>query len=345
MEMHILLDPYILAVPVSGKRSLDDYLERLYVWTTAIGKREAQFWLPYVVYETLQKANLYPSFEVLRNVIGSSDNSSFDVQTTMRACERSLYGPPIFEDLFENQSWYYEKDQVHLIPAAITNRLPPEVADALRETLALAVLGRRERAHPVFEDLLYATVPNGFQEKSLYTYVVTYKVTEEEANEETEIKEEWRMIFSPEEIDDIIGLLSFWKNTTRALAWARHQVTKEGFSTENMANYRVGKRFNQSILATHMNQHPQVMEALFIKIVKCLCGIIPRSNISRDSPNHPIREGRNSHTQVTRKRGNAKDTAWRLRIQGDWRLHYWLLPDGTIELANVEYGHAMHIEF
>jgi|GEM_PF-3754452 len=46
--------------------------------------------------------------------------------------------------------------------------------------------------------------------------------------------------------------------------------------------------------------------------------------------------------KVTRASDGAE--AYRLRIQGDWRLHYWLKPDGSIELANIECGHALHIE-
>ena len=339
--MNVLLDPYILAVPNPSDGRTIDYLEGLYKWTVAISEQKGQrFWLSQPIVDVLWDANLYPTWSAVAHLENDlPDDKSLNVNTALRACERYIVEPPLLDAFVGNASFYFEKEQVVVIPDAVARRLPNDVADALRETLALAALGRQTQAHEVFENLLFATVPNGFQEKYLKAEMETLYLSDEADDEQQHIAEEWEMIFSPDELDDIEGLLSFWEDTERALTWARRKVQAEGHETDNMAKHIVGARFNASIRKTHLNEHPAVLSTLFIKTVKMLCGVIPRFKKSRyhdkSTPNHPIKKG---GEVVTRQDDGAK--AYRLSIQGQWRLHYWLLEDGAIELANVDYGHT-----
>lgn len=340
--MNLLLDPYILAVPATDAVSQsDNYLERLYQWTTAISRDgEHRFWLSLALYDALLETNCYPTTANIARVQSSSPEKVYDVITTLNACRPKLFGPPPFlDDLFKNDVLYYEDEQVTVIPEAIAKRLSEDMAHALRKTLAMAALGHHLQAHEVFDDLLFATVPNGFEEKELKAEVPTIQL---EQNEEQQVAEEWMMVFSADELNDLIGIQSFWQDTERALAWAGRQIADEAWISENIAAYTVGRKFNASILNLHADRQPALLGTLFTKTVQCLCGLIPRSEVSKGTPNHPIRKGHKSSEKVTRKNDGAE--AYRLRIQGDWRLHYWLKLDGSIELANIECGHALHIE-
>jgi len=339
--MNILLDPYILAVPATDAASQsDDYLERLYQWTTAISRGgEHRFWLSWALYDALLETHCYPTPANMARVRSASPTKSYDVETALRACQDRLFDPPYFDDLLTNATLYYEDERVSVIPEAIAQRLPVEVAQALRKTLAMAALGRFLRTHEVFDDLSFATVPNGFEEKYLRAEVLTIQL---EQDEEQQIAEEWMMVFSADELNDLIGIQSFWQDTERALAWAGRQIADEAWISENIAAYTVGRKFNASILNLHADRQPALLGTLFTKTVQYLCGLIPRSEVSKGTPNHPIRKGHKSSEKVTRASDGAE--AYRLRIQGDWRLHYWLKLDGSIELANIECGHALHIE-
>lgn len=334
--MNILLDPYILAVPGVDENRADDYLENLYQWTTAIARHGGhRFWLSSALYSALSGCGLYPNYDTIRHIESSASDKVYNVHSTLRACERTLFCPPMFDDLLANEVLYFEEDQVVVIPAAIAERLPEVIANALRETLAIAALGRYTESHPVFDNLVFATVPNGFDEEYLQARLEPVDIETETVKN---VSEEWKMLFSPDELENSDELLAFWEDTRKAVTWACRQLDE---SIDQMVPYTIGARFNESIKKTHMDRYPRVMQALFTKTVKCLCGAIPRSEKSEGTPNHPIRKHR-SHEKVKRHRDGAE--AYRLHIQGRWRLHYWLKPDGSVELANVEFGHAMHID-
>ena len=208
------------------------------------------------------------------------------------------------------------------------------VSRALQETLIHAAIGRELQLGVVYDDLVFGTSPNGFCETELGVDFLAQHI---ETDQMVPISQTWPMIFSPEDLNELGGLTSFWRNTESALAWAHRRLEKEGSLagvSPVMPNIKAGDAFNTSVYALHLDKTRDMLEQLFKKIVLASVGIIPRykratGTDGKNNHHHPLKRGKNP----IKREDDAE--AWRLHIYASCRLHYWLLPDGAIELSKV----------
>ncbi|RMH40450.1 MAG: hypothetical protein D6694_10060 [Gammaproteobacteria bacterium] len=335
--MDILLDPYIVNVPSADapEDECDAYIYHIVQWTKCIDNTPHKFWLPEKVYTALANLRRYPNFDNLTFLASRMQNNGRSILAEHEIVNVAykLLMPPLFEENFGFSALPDSATNIVIIPQAILDRLPVEAADALVETLAEVTLAAQERKE--LDDLVFATIPDGFVEKYL----------EARIEESIEEPRSWkgRMVFSPDELDNIVGIEMFWDDVPRAIAWAKQSLQTNRVAIKNMAEWIEGDNFVDSIRQTHMDRDSKALQALYIEIVKMLAGITPRFEKSRynnkSTPNHPIKKG---GKVVTRQKDKAE--AYRLRIQDDWHLHYWLLDEHTVELANVKRGHVMKIK-
>lgn len=334
--MNILLDPYILAVPEQAERA-EAYMERLDAWMDAVNSNtnKHRYWLSSSVLDALFDAKRYPTWQVLAELEESlPPDRTYNPNTLLRACEAQLTMPPLLDDLCANTTLYYESDQASVIPLAIAARLPAGVSRALQETLISAAIGSNLRCHAVYDDLVFGTAPDGFHETELGVDVLAQHI---DTQQTVPITQTWTMVFSPQQLDELGGLASFWHDTQRAVAWMYRTLQApdvSGDASQTLPKIVAGRAFNASIYDLHFDTMPGALAQLFKKVIFASVGVIPRYITTKgkgDKKNHhhPLRAG---NDQIVREDGAA---AWRLHIYASCRLHYWLLPDGTIELSKV----------
>lgn len=321
--MNILLDPYILAVPRPYEKRTIEYLENLEQWTAAIRRQgKARFWTAQVVFDALWDENLYPTWETIAQLEAALPaDKEINAQTALRACEREIFEPPLLDELVDNQTLYYEGTDVIIIPPAIADRLPRAVADAFRETLALAAVGSYLQVNPLFKDLVFGTVANGFQEKDLLTEFDAQNLEDAETHH---VSKSWTMFFSPEQLYEIDNLIDIWQNTPRAIRWVHHKLYS-GDSRHPLPKVSSSAEFNASIKKYSLDKRSASLYKIFRKIVQAATGDISKNQ----KIHHRLhRNGKN----ITR----GRIIAWRLWIENatpGWRVHYWQYPNGEIELA------------
>lgn len=319
--MNVLLDPYILAVPDDTTR-IEAYLMNLYRWTTAISTREHTFWLTNRILHALWDLDLYPKWETLR--VLESRNGVYNVNTLLRACEAELTLPPLLDKLVDNQQYYFEEHETVVVPPAIMERLSGEVAVSLREALALAALGKEFQPHGIFRDLKFGTAPDGFDENILS---IDFMVRHIETYEESIISQALEILVDPDDVEETVDIDSIWQDTQRTIIHVHRKLFASNTNPPVCPTVNAGPAFNQSILAHNVNRRPALLFKVFRITVLGLIG-----EIARNQKTH-----HNLHVNgVPVNRG--KITAWRLWIEHTnpgWRLHYWLYPDGNVELANL----------
>jgi len=325
--MNFILDPYILALPDSTTETLrlQDYAERLYMWTREVNRRNHKFWLSWAILDALYGSGLYPTYENLQNLtINAQFSAVHDAYTLFRATERELTEPPLLDDQIQDRDIAYELEQALVIPAAIESRLPDSVAQALRKTLILAALAARKGIDEVFGDLSFATAPNGFRESDLR---LEFEAILPGLDDIIIIDDAWPMLTSPAQIDDLEGFTSFWEDTDRAMRWIHRQVFIANSSPPPYPKVRAHADFNQSVKKFQCHRKPAILTKVFRTIVMGLTGEIS----CYSKTHHPLTKG---GEQVC----IGEVTAWRLWIEHSnpgWRVHYWRYPDGSFELANL----------
>jgi len=325
--MNILLDPYILAVPEQDEQ-VQAYIENLYTWTTAITKKEHHFWISQSMLDALWDANRYPLWSVLQQFEQRLEqclpqDRIYNINTLMRACEPQLMTPPLLDDLFSNSILYYDDEEVVVIPYEIEARLPKEVSYALRKTLVLSAIGRQLEVNEVFENLLFGTASNGFRNKQLN---VNFRTQHIETEEGQEIAYALDMLFTPDEVSEVEDLVSFWQNTSHAIEYVHKKLFATDSTPPVCPTVFSHPLFNRQVANYNIDRRSVLLFKLFRVIVLGLTGDIPR----KQKTHHVLH---NNEKPV--KRGDI--TAWRLWIEygaPGWRVHYWLYPDGSVELAN-----------
>jgi hypothetical protein len=280
--------------------------------------------------DALWCANRYPTWDLLVALEEHLPvDKLYNVQTLFRACEAQLTMPPLLDDLVVNSTHYYENDQIVVIPEAIARRLPTPLADALRETLALAALGCTMRSHAAFRDLVFGTDVHTVEERSLH---VNFSAQDIQTDEVTSVRHKWDIVTSPELLDDdgdlaaVADLCELWQDTARAVTVMYKLVHGNSSVPPPCPVVFSHISFNQQLSSFGVHRQPALLTKLFRQFVKGITDLMPRHT----KYHHPLYHNGKS---VRRPQANA----WRLWVEDStpgWRLHYWLYSDGCIELAS-----------
>jgi hypothetical protein len=319
--MNILIDPYILAVP-SDSSQISDYLENLFEWLTAVSSDTNHYWLSSEVVNALLKSKIYPTWEALQEIEQQASEHFYNANTLLRACEPQLMEPPLLDELFNNSIYYFEDEAVAVIPPQIDQRLPETVSKALKKTLALAAIGNFFQLDDVFEDLAFATTSAEF---SVTQLDVKFEVSDLDKKADQAVSFSLDMLFSPNEVDEMAGLVSFWDHAARACHFVHRKIYQNHQSPPPLPVIEARPSFYESLEHYQMPRQSAELYKIYRKIVMGLTGDIKRNQIIH----HPLQ--RNDQDL---RIGSA--TAWRLWIEHStpgWRVHYWLYQDGSVELA------------
>lgn len=327
--MNILLDPYILAVPEQPDKAAA-YLDTLNTWTKVIRSEHSlhHVWLSRPMLDALWHANCYPTWDLLTALEEHlPPDKPYNVHTLFRACEPQLTEPPLLDELLANATHYYDNDQVIVIPEAIARRLPALVADALRDTLALAALGYTLGAHATFADLVFGTNAETIAERSLHVDFTAQDIRTDQA---TPVRHRWEIVTSPELLEDDLSpsaeLCELWEDTVQAVV-LMYQVVYRGDSAPPECPAVVAHAsFNRDLARFNVDRQPAMLAKVFRKFVMGVTGAMPRNT----KYHHPLH-----HNGKAVRKGET--TAWRLWVESStpgWRLHYWLYTDGCVELAS-----------
>ena len=329
--MHLILDPYILTVPVvdADNQKWVEFAETLYLWSKEIQKQTHKFWLSWSVYDTLNSLGRYPTWPNLQSIAEKlPEDTPYDIQDVFSSCKRALTEPSFLEELALDDNHEIVADTTVVIPEAILARLPNQVSEALEDTLTYSAIISHQELNEIFSQLHFASTKDGFAEDSLLLSVKAYDV---EIDEEEIIEESWPILLSPDQIASF-----WWEDTEKALHLAREKVNLGSEAEKKWPQWRVGPAFNASLLALPWHKKPKKMMTLFEKIAKMFLGEPPRYKYAKGingkkNPHHPLKRG---NDPITRDDGAE---AWRLKVSRDYRLHYWFLPDKSIELSEVVY--------
>jgi len=132
--------------------------------------------------------------------------------------------------------------------------------------------------------------------------------------------------------------LDFWQDTSRALSWKLAQLRASGtiMKDAKCPTLKAGPEFNNSINANNPSRNPGLVDTTFRNTLLAVCEApgFQRHKTARGPDKRVNKHHRllNAGDHITRHDGS---TAWRVHLCGNHRLHYWLLPDGGVELSVV----------
>ena len=118
-------------------------------------------------------------------------------------------------------------------------------------------------------------------------------------------------------------------HTLISLQWAQ-ALQRADHDAHPLGRYLLGEEFLKGIVARNVDAP---LERIAWVCAMVACGLAPAHNSLKP---HPLLTG-NAGTQLVRACDGAK--GWRCSLKrgtyGAPRLHYWILPDGTIEFTAI----------
>jgi hypothetical protein len=319
-----LIDPYLVTVPSQNAKSevVENYLSKLGQWTKLITEHEHNFWFSEPAIYALFEAGEYLYPNKLNDLLIRSEVVTCDSTTVGRAFEILLSPPYLDDQITQNNSeikdLFRDEKQTVVIPKKIADRLNQKVADGLRLTLSKLAYCCQYGTYSLAKEIVFATGDlNGDDDGGYYRM-------EKDKLIPVEVAGKWPAITSPEKMRQLAKLCDFWRDTPRAVEWAyydlieRRELDPDRHKLPAQKYWSVGKHFNESIDERGIQYYVELSEIFHA-----------------DEKKH----------QVIRKRDGA--FAWRAHVTNkpsQLRLHYWIIDDDKLEMANVVYKPDLHIE-
>lgn len=339
--MDCLLDPFVLALP--GPDASDsvyrDYANSLGNWSEVIRGKVHSIWFSYSWVGALVASNQYP-FESNLRKLGNFNTivSAYDI---FRSCEKQIVNPPFIEDKLRlDANCVSEVAKLIVLPQDLEQRLHSSVALTLRETLANVAIAAQISHSEFANNLFFATTGLSDPQNQVCVDAVVHCDND---SGPVVIQASWHFVIDPEELDDLELWGNLWLDNPRAFKRAYRQLVREGAITpqkQPLPSIIVGKSFEEIILEKGYYNDETLLKSLFRNTLLALLdtGGYERHKYAEHNHHHPL-QGSQS-VQIVR---NDDATAWRIHLSGDYRLHYWLLPDGRAELSKVGVHNDMTI--
>lgn len=337
--MNFLLDPYIVAAPksITTSEQLSDYIETLKGWTDLQKLRKHDFWFTSHLACALSDAKRYPYPTTIKNIckgVKMGEDDAVNLETAIAVIQKDLMEPPYLDDRFIDLQIEHELIESIVLPEEVSNRLQSkEIEFALKKSLIEMALAGEKHGSEFAKNIIIASksIPSDTQELTLNLEQV---VSEHETEQ---LSASWRLVSDPSELDDIQDLKNIWEKTEYCIAQAYEQLCKNKTldrRTQKCPKIIAGKGFNKSVKDLHLDNQPAVLASIFTNMVIGMydLGAYKRTVTAKKGTNHHALQDDPNH-QAVRDTDNA--TAWRIYLSGSYRLHYWLLPDGSAELSKV----------
>jgi hypothetical protein len=336
----ITIDAGLLAVPPVGS-SADDaqhYVERILDWAKLLDEPWIALCMSARSTQVLFEDGVYPVRDQLRQCFAHHGISQFSVNDVATVVNKLLQHTPSFETYYRVREALCENFSTSpdVMQFCTGQGLQTDLARCI---LLLAILRSHCREDILQNALILKYCPN----RIIQIRALVHEIDHDRSGWAPDIP-------APPEYfegdvlacDDFLGLLACIEETAvltgatdsdgveiaiRVRLYKSRLARHEDPDWDNVAGMSMGSHFEDSILQCCQDADPGFAD----RALRAICEAIDKRSLRSI---HPLRTGPGGNApQRRRSFDNAK--AWRRDIDHEYHLHYWDLPDGSIELATV----------
>lgn len=337
----VTIDAGVLAVPSSAasREAAYHYLDTLLDWSTLLKERWVAIYMSESASGALLDDNMYPLRDDLRRFFAKHEIVEYDVNTVATVADRLLRLTPSFESHFAIQEVLTH--DVEMIPDILETCSGISLRSDLARIIVLVAILRQHCYESVFDHSLILRRANGqtVHVRALICMLEHHREDLQQLPNPPDYLESDVLVCDNfkgliECLDENIVLLQASDDVgvEAAIQISLFKSRLESGATpdwNDTPTYSLGRRFWPSFL--RLNPTEQIAAASLRAIIETL----ERTNAA---DTHWLRLGEGGNDpQIVRTADRAK--AWRRDIDRNHHLHYWLCPDGTIELASIAFPH------
>lgn len=341
--LSVTIDPAVFAPPFGARtrESVRAYVDTLLHWKRVHDEGHVALYVVERTAEILVNSKCYPLRPWLADLLRETRFVEFDANTIASFAETLIGRSESLEKRIRIADLLSE--QVAVAPDIFNEHIPPELREASEKTALMIaivrkgrsdsftsshgmVVRKRDNASEVLmkaiitileydgEDLAYLpALPNKFEGRSMicerfhdYLMAVDEGVL-------------WQRSVGNDGLERSIRLAAYKSRARRG----------EPNAWNTQLHLRINPQFYLSVASCSALENPAVARGALRAILETIEG-------TNMADTHQLRTG-NGPNDPEVKRGN--DIAWRRDVDYEHHLHYWICPDGIIELACLSYPH------
>jgi hypothetical protein len=330
-ERHVIIDPYVIAVP-SDLQQGHAYIDGLITWLPLLNtKRDEASFFQAALHVILQE-NRFPTHDTLRPLLAFAGTQEYSVVDLLRLVTALAATEPFFEQFVSSRAAV--GDDVEVTPPEVIERLGVDLGVATRDSLVLVAVAQEngwcpQRTYWATSVWTYAA---DWVEATAYVSLVEPLIGDL-YQLERRVSAILRVLTETSEIAFADSLEEVYTSPPEAVAVVLHRLRQYDSTIPETVAVTAGARFVAS-LETHGIQHqPAVLERVFHRAALAAVGRLPQM---KGAKLHPVRTATTADAQQVERADGAK--LWRCMVTktgAGYRLHYWTLKDGGVELDQV----------
>jgi len=341
----IVVDPYLVCLPRPCQRpeQLDDFVNSLLAWSELLQGDRVRTLFPESCLQSLMDEGHYPYGHELKQMAKRLGSAHISDDFVCRVAQDLLDRTPTLEEHCSIGLVIFDEESCHIEPEIYLTRLTGSTRYGFKHGLAIVACFQQKNSESSF---LLASAKSS-PEEAFREEVVRISAHIEQLDAKTDA-EYWSKIlpvgvdhslpvaFSHNSVLEYLGCLRLWgtaqspDDAQDAIATRIEELLAIGTGDRSaVKTFRVGEQFLASARQNAFGSRTDLAMNLIESSARIAVGV----------PKHPVEEFREDERPSSAQRKRADGAvAWRTHLTKHgpgFRLMFWELRDGTIELANV----------
>ena len=330
-ERHILIDPYVVAVPTDPARTAD-YVNGLVTWLPVLARKRQECSFFQAALLALVQEDRFPTHKTLSLLLSRAGTQEYSVVDVLQMVHVLTATEPFFETLVEKRAAV--ASDVLVEPPSVIDRLGRQLGTATSGALVLAAVAQDSGwcAESTYWATSTSASTRDWIETSANVSVVELMSGELQTLNRT-VTALLRVLTTTEEVEFSGTLVDTYQRPEVAIGLVLHRMRQ--YDTTLPANVvaKTGSEFIASLEALHLQTQPAILETVFHRAALAAVGRLAEI---KGAKLHPVRTSASPDAPQVERADHAK--LWRCMITksgAGYRLHYWSLQGGGVELDEI----------
>jgi hypothetical protein len=331
VERHVVVDPYVLAVP-SDATTTSAYVKGLVDWVPILSARRHESSFFHSALVVLMEENRFPTHDTLSPLLSRAGAQEYSVFDLLQMVSVLAATEPFFENFVERRS--AAATAVAVSPTAVIDRLSARLGGATRDALVLAAVAHEAGwcPHSTYWATSTWNSPDDWVETTARVSLVELSNGDLESVDRA-VTSVLRVLTETEEIEFSDALEDVYKTPGAAVALVLHRLRRYDSTIPAAVTVLAGDKFVGSLEAHGVQNQPAVLETVFHRAALAALGRLAQISGAKL---HPVRTSKAANAPQVERADGAK--LWRCMVTktgAGYRLHYWTLTGDGIELDEV----------
>jgi len=330
-ERHVLIDPYVLAVP-NDPATIGAYVSGLLTWLPVLSTQRNECSCFQSALPILLEEGRFPTHDTLAPLFARAAAQEFSLVDLLQMIRVIAATEPFFEHFIDRRA--AAATEIVIVPATILQRLGERLGAATREALVLTAVAhdRGWCSHRTYWATSIWNEPDEWITASANVSLVELLSGDIEAFDRG-VQGRLKVLTATAEVAFGGSIADTYQSPASAVALVLHRLRQFDAQIPDAVVVSAGDQFVSSLEEHNLQAQQAILETVFERAAFAAIG---RLHEIAGAKLHPVRTTQAADSPQVERADGAK--LWRCMVTkagAGYRLHYWSLPGGGVELDEI----------